>query len=139
MAGYTVTAIYRSRIDAEKARVRLIKEGVPVGDIRVLTAREAAARRSSVLSRPLSEDTHEWYRAYLHGDRAAVSVRTRDALLRQRATHILEALDPLDEDEIAAGVPTEEPAAALSGASSDQPAERQVRIRSYPIWRRTGD
>jgi hypothetical protein len=139
MAGYTVTAIYRSHIDAEKARVRLIKEGIPVGDIRVLTAREAAAKRSSVLSRPLSEDPHEWYRAYLHEDRAAVSVRTHNALLRQRATQILEALDPLDEDEIAAGAPLEEPAVVLSEASSDQPAGRQVRIRSYPIWRRTGE
>ncbi|HZU89229.1 MAG TPA: hypothetical protein VE993_08230 [Stellaceae bacterium] len=139
MAGYTLTAIYRSRIDAEKARVRLIKEGVPVGDIRVVTAREAAARRSSVLSRSLSEGSHEWYRAYLHGDRAAVSVRTHNSPLRQRAAQILEALNPLDEDEIAAGAPTEEPADALSGAPSGQPVGRQVRIRSYPIWRRTGE
>jgi hypothetical protein len=109
MAGYNLVAIYRSRVEAERARERLIRENIPTSDIRVRTGGEkevSVPTRSGVFdwlfARDVSEEDHSWYRSHLYGDRAAVSVRVDSELLRDRVMAILEEYDPIEENELAA-------------------------------------
>lgn len=104
MPGYNLIALYRSHVDAEKARLRLIKDGIPDGHIRLVTAHEPA-KRPGILGRLLPEREHDWYQNYLYGDRTAVCVRVHSEAIRERTTRILEQLDPMDEDEIVAAAP----------------------------------
>lgn len=109
MAGYNLVAIYRSRGDAEKVRERLIRENLPISDIRV-SARDdleaAAPARPGMFdwlfARNVTGEEQAWYRSRLYGDRAALSVRVNDEMWRDRVTQIMEEFDPLEESERAA-------------------------------------
>lgn len=112
MAGYNLVAIYRSRADAEKVRERLVRENLPISDIRV-SAREdleavAPARPGMfdwLFARNVTSEEQDWYRARLYGDRVALSVRVEDEMWRDRVTQIMEEFDPLEESErVAEGI-----------------------------------
>jgi hypothetical protein len=127
MDGHNVVAVYGSHDEAERARDRLIENGIPGNEIRVSAAQPgtvgpgaagtsdlagtsnlaggtaAAPRREGfwdwLFGRDMPERDRSWYESNLREGRTVLSVFVHDAEQHRRVADILEEFDPIDFDE----------------------------------------
>jgi stress response protein YsnF len=154
MNGHNIIAVYGSRPEAERARDRLIENGIPGADIRMSATETGAAatgmagspaatatpRREGfwdwLFGRDVPERDRGWYEANLREGRTVLSVLVRDGEQQQRIAEILEEFDPIDFDEetAAGGAPALDAGAMPLGST---PAwDRQ---RTAPMERPAAD
>lgn len=130
MEGHNVVAVYGSGDEAERARSRLIENGIPGTEIRISAAEAGTAAGRSELTggadlagaSGLADDTtgaprHEgfwnwlfgrdmperdrtWYESNLREGRTVLSVFVRDAENHRLVADILEEFDPIDLDDV---------------------------------------
>jgi stress response protein YsnF len=124
MDGHNVVAVYGLRDEAERARDRLIEDGIPANEIRISAAEPGVAAGTSDLAggtglaggtaaaaprregfwdwlfgRDMPERDRSWYESNLREGRTVLSVFVRDAEQHRRVADILEEFDPIDFDE----------------------------------------
>jgi stress response protein YsnF len=115
MDGHNVVAVFATRIEAERARDRLIEVGIPAADIRLGgsdlmdrtgvagTETVAAPRREGfwdwLFGRDVPEYDRTWYETTLREGHTVVSVLVHSIEERHRVAEILEDFNPLDFDE----------------------------------------
>jgi stress response protein YsnF len=115
MDEHNVVAVFATRMEAERARNRLIEIGIPAADIRLggsdlmdrtgvaATETVAAPRREGfwdwLFGRDVSEYDRTWYETNLREGHTVVSVLVHNIEERHRVAEILEDFNPLDFDE----------------------------------------
>jgi stress response protein YsnF len=115
MDGHNVVAVFASRLEAERARDRLIEIGIPAADIRLSgtdpmdrtgiagTETVATPRREGfwdwLFGRDVSEYDRTWYETNLREGHTVVSVLVHSIEERHRVADILEDFNPIDFDE----------------------------------------
>ena len=120
MEGHNIVAIYGSRIEAERARDRLIEIGIPATDIRMSAGEWGTTAGASDVAPPAShregfwdwlfgsdmpENDRSWYETNLREGRTALSVFVRDTQQHDRVEEVIEEFHPIDfEDAAAAGL-----------------------------------
>jgi stress response protein YsnF len=137
MDGHNLVAVYRSRVDAENVRNRLIDLGIPATDIRLSSAGAEGGAVGSAGEPGLSHERHgsfwdwlfgsdvpehdrSWYEANLREGRTALSVMVRNEAVRESAAEVMEAFNPIRMDE-AAELGTTGPTAGFAVLSSGAP------------------
>jgi hypothetical protein len=115
MDEHNVVAVFATRMEAERARNRLIEIGIPAADIRLGgtdpmdrtgvagTETVAAPRREGfwdwLFGRDVSEYDRTWYETNLREGHTVVSVLVHNIEERHRVAEILEDFNPVDFDE----------------------------------------
>jgi stress response protein YsnF len=115
MDGHNIVAVFASRLEAERARDRLIEIGIPAADIHLSgtdpmdrtgiagTETVAAPRREGfwdwLFGRDVSEYDRTWYETNLREGHTVVSVLVYSIEERHRVADILEDFNPIDFDE----------------------------------------
>ena len=139
MDGHNVVAVFATRVEAERARDRLIEIGIPAADIRLsgadpmdrtgiaATETVAAPRREGfwdwLFGRDVSEYDRTWYETNLREGHTVVSVLVHSIEERHRVAEILEDFNPIDFDETESRYRGIESPTAVMGAAprADQP------------------
>lgn len=115
MDGHNVVAVFATRVEAERARDRLIEIGIPAADIRIggsdLMDRTGVAGTETVTAprhegfwdwlfgRDVPEYDRTWYETSLREGHTVVSVLVHSIEERHRVAEILEDFNPIDFDE----------------------------------------
>jgi stress response protein YsnF len=115
MDGHNVVAVFATRVEAERARDRLIEIGIPAADIRIggsdLMDRTGVAGTETVTAprhegfwdwlfgRDVPEYDRTWYETSLREGHTVLSVLVHSVEERHRVAEILEDFNPIDFDE----------------------------------------
>jgi stress response protein YsnF len=115
MDGHNVVAVFATRVEAERARDRLIEIGIPAADIRLggsdLTDRTGVTEAETVTAprhegfwdwlfgRDVPDYDRTWYESSLREGHTVVSVLVHNTEERHRVADILEDFNPIDFDE----------------------------------------
>jgi stress response protein YsnF len=140
MDGHNVVAVFASRLEAERARDRLIEIGIPAADIRLSgtdpmdrtgiagTETVATPRREGfwdwLFGRDVSEYDRTWYETNLREGHTVVSVLVHSIEERHRVADVLEDFNPIDFDETESryrGIESPTAAAATTAGSLSRP------------------
>jgi stress response protein YsnF len=140
MDGHNVVAVFASRLEAERARDRLIEIGIPAADIRLSgtdpmdrtgiagTETVAIPRREGfwdwLFGRDVSEYDRTWYETNLREGHTVVSVLVHSIEERHRVADVLEDFNPIDFDETESryrGIESPTAAAATTAGSLSRP------------------
>ncbi|HEY1259926.1 MAG TPA: YsnF/AvaK domain-containing protein [Stellaceae bacterium] len=111
MNGQNVVAVYGARVDAERARERLVEFGIPAADIRMSDTEPTAATTGTVavqkpesfwdwlFGRDVPTYDRGWYETNLREGRTVLSVLVRSGTQRERVEEILDQFEPIDFGE----------------------------------------
>ena len=115
MDGHNVVAVFATRMEAERARDRLIEVGIPAADIRLggsdlmdrtgvggtetVTAPRHEGFWDWLFGRDVPEYDRTWYESSLREGHTVVSVLVHNTEERHRVADILEDFNPIDFDE----------------------------------------
>ena len=142
MTQHNLVAVYGVRADAELARERLVRAGIPTSDIQIsepYTTSERAEPEPGFwgsLFGQIPERERVQYRDEIRNNRAVVSVRITNDSHYQTAMDAMESCNPIEFNEHdEAGAETEQviPVVKEQLAVGKRATERRYRIRTYVV------